>query len=182
MKLHNVTRLRAVSMYICILYTCAPSYLCMCIFLWRNYFLVFGLITETSLGVFLAYCPGLEGALRMYGLRYIPTHIALYTSTYMLSWNNVNTTTTQFVPLPLITPPYLLADTHHSEQMMKLLWISAIIHIEAFSVVLASVVNINLSVFLTEGNGGVLRLVSVLSSLSMMSSGSGLLENTQMVS
>jgi sodium/potassium-transporting ATPase subunit alpha len=35
----------------------------------KNYYLEFGLITETCLGVFLAYCPGLEGALRMYGLR-----------------------------------------------------------------------------------------------------------------
>ena len=40
-------------------------------FFCRNYYLEFGLITETCLGVFLAYCPGLEGALRMYGLRYV---------------------------------------------------------------------------------------------------------------
>ena len=35
----------------------------------RNYYLIFGLISETSLGVFLAYCPGLQMGLRLYGLR-----------------------------------------------------------------------------------------------------------------
>ena len=35
----------------------------------RNYYLIFGLIFETSLAVFLAYIPGLEAGLRLYGLR-----------------------------------------------------------------------------------------------------------------
>lgn len=35
----------------------------------KNYYLVFGLIFETCLAVFLAYCPGLNAALKMYGLR-----------------------------------------------------------------------------------------------------------------
>ena len=30
---------------------------------------MFGLICETCLAVFLAYCPGLDTAFRMYGLR-----------------------------------------------------------------------------------------------------------------
>lgn len=46
----------------------------------------------------------------------------------------------------------------------------------------STVVNVNLCVYLAEGSGGVLHLLSVLSSSSMMSLGSGLLENTQMVS
>ena len=37
----------------------------------RNYYLCFGLVSETCLGVFLAYCPGFDAALRMYGLRYV---------------------------------------------------------------------------------------------------------------
>ena len=32
-------------------------------------YLIFGLIFETCLAVFLAYCPGLEVGLRLYGLR-----------------------------------------------------------------------------------------------------------------
>ena len=39
-----------------------------CVF--RNQYLIFGLISETCLAVFLAYCPGLDTAFRMYGLRY----------------------------------------------------------------------------------------------------------------
>ena len=35
----------------------------------RNYYLIFGLIFETCLAVLLAYCPGLDTALKMYGLR-----------------------------------------------------------------------------------------------------------------
>ncbi len=35
----------------------------------RNYYLIFGLIFETCLAVFLAYCPGLDVALSMYGMR-----------------------------------------------------------------------------------------------------------------
>ena len=35
----------------------------------RNYYLVFGLLSETVLAVFLSYCPGLDVALNMFGLR-----------------------------------------------------------------------------------------------------------------
>ena len=37
----------------------------------RNYYLVFGLISETCLAVFLAYCPGISTVLGMYGLRLV---------------------------------------------------------------------------------------------------------------
>ena len=35
----------------------------------RNYYLLFGLLSETVLAIFLAYCPWLDTALRMFGLR-----------------------------------------------------------------------------------------------------------------
>ena len=35
----------------------------------RNYYLLYGLLTETVLAVFLAYCPGMDVTLRTYGLR-----------------------------------------------------------------------------------------------------------------
>lgn len=38
--------------------------------MFRNYYLLFGLIFETALAVFLAYIPGLDVGLRMYGLRF----------------------------------------------------------------------------------------------------------------
>ena len=40
-------------------------------FPFRNYYLVFGLISETCLAVFLAYCPGISTVLGMYGLRLV---------------------------------------------------------------------------------------------------------------
>ena len=43
-------------------------YTCIYLFI-RNYYLIFGLIFETALAVFLAYCPWLDTALRMHGLR-----------------------------------------------------------------------------------------------------------------
>ena len=43
-------------------------YICIYLFI-RNYYLIFGLIFETALAVFLAYCPWLDTALRMHGLR-----------------------------------------------------------------------------------------------------------------
>ena len=46
---------------------------------------MFGLISETCLGVFLAYCPGLEGALRMYGLRYVTIILCILSSEIFIS-------------------------------------------------------------------------------------------------
>ena len=39
------------------------------LFCYRNYYLMFGLLSETILAVFLSYCPGLDTALRLFGLR-----------------------------------------------------------------------------------------------------------------
>ena len=36
----------------------------------RNYYLLFGLIFETALAVFLAYIPGLDVGLNMHGMRF----------------------------------------------------------------------------------------------------------------
>ena len=41
------------------------------IFSIRNHYLTFGLISETCLAVFLAYCPGISTVLGMYGLRLV---------------------------------------------------------------------------------------------------------------
>ena len=38
----------------------------------RNKILIFGLFEETALAAFLSYCPGMDVALRMYPLKWVP--------------------------------------------------------------------------------------------------------------
>jgi hypothetical protein len=50
---------------------CTDMFIIVIIFPIRNYYLMFGLISETCLAVFLAYCPGISAVLGMYGLRLV---------------------------------------------------------------------------------------------------------------
>lgn len=55
--------------YVAYSFTSSLLYSMLIHFLLRNYYLVFGLISETCLAAFLAYCPVINHVFRMYGLR-----------------------------------------------------------------------------------------------------------------
>uniref|UniRef100_A0AAQ6AI24 Sodium/potassium-transporting ATPase subunit alpha n=1 Tax=Amphiprion ocellaris TaxID=80972 RepID=A0AAQ6AI24_AMPOC len=57
----------------------------------KNKILIFGLFEETALAAFLSYCPGMDVALRMYPLKYVPLpHIILRYNKVSLFWNVYN--------------------------------------------------------------------------------------------
>ena len=43
---------------------------------YRNYYLIFGLISETCLAVALAFCPGVSSVFRLHGLRWVGRGVA----------------------------------------------------------------------------------------------------------
>ena len=54
----------------------------------RNHYLTFGLIFETTLAVFLAYCPGFEN-LRFYGLRFEWWFIVIVFSLFIFIYDEI---------------------------------------------------------------------------------------------
>ena len=43
---------------------------------YSNYYLIFGLISETCLAVALAFCPGVSSVFRLHGLRWVGRGVA----------------------------------------------------------------------------------------------------------
>lgn len=53
----------------------------------RNKILIFGLFEETALAAFLSYCPGMDVALRMYPLKWVPGPLDAYSDgCNLLTW------------------------------------------------------------------------------------------------
>lgn len=61
-----------------------PSLICAVFSPPRNKILIFGLFEETALAAFLSYCPGMDVALRMYPLKWVPRPLDTYTDEYMV--------------------------------------------------------------------------------------------------